>query len=243
MRDVSKELFLFLTLFQEKLEKTSNDYYKEHIYPILEEDSFSFGFKPFANVREYILKEIVILYENEEIIYEFMLNQEPMSITLNTNDNKKEITISNNENLWDFLNIGVNKTNKTEELFLVLENVVKQLGGIESDMGEKLKHLLTFSRDDTARYSFYPAFELINFILDWVDKYLIRIENEWTLLSEAEIDEICTQYGGLFYLYTREYDFNLQGKTFNKKTFDGNTEKITFHSENKHFYDLLETLG
>jgi len=256
MRDITKELFLFINLILKKLNEESENLYKNQLNPLLQEDSYSFGFKPFTNLSDYILDELSNIYNNE-IIYDYMFDS-LISINIKNNDKNYDIKLLNEEDLYNFLNYslinhlksddyqiidsnGINKLickeffNKTEELIDLLEIIMKKLTKIEYELGEKFKLMLTDLQEDTAKSSFFPAYKIKEFIYKNVDGFMLCQENNWNNFSEEKIIKFINEGYGLFYVYCEEGEFGLKDKSIYKS----NEEQLKLNSFNS-FYELIK---
>jgi len=229
MRKQSKELFLFLLLLNRKLNEVSNDIYDNLLKDLLQEQSHSFGFKPLSDISDYLEEEIYKLYKENDIFFEYIQTGEG-NIYFQENHKEINVKIMNEEQLFNILNFcyidnlskedyslrevqdyfileNIEPIDFTSELFIILENVVKKLKEIEYKLGNQFRLLLTDLKDDTALHSFNPIYNIKEFIYVYVDKFMLRIENNWLDLNEEEIQDRVDNGDGLFYLFCEVADF------------------------------------
>lgn len=256
MRNITKELFLFIYLISKKLDEESTNIYKSQLNSLLQEGSYSFGFKPFSDISDYILDKLSELYQNE-IICDYTFDC-LVSINIKKDNNDYHVKLLNEEDLYNFLNYsliknlksqdyniinsnGINKLqcnkffNKTEKLMDLLEEIMKKLTKIEYELGEKFKLMLTDLQEDTSQHSFYPAYNIKEFIYTNVDGFILRKENNWNEFSEEKIKEFMNNGNGLFYLYCEEGEFGIKDKSIYKL----NEELLKLNSFNS-FKELIK---
>jgi len=244
------------TILSKKLDEESTNIYKSQLNSLLQEGSYSFGFKPFSDISDYILDKLSELYQNE-IICDYTFDC-LVSINIKKDNNDYHVKLLNEEDLYNFLNYsliknlksqdyniinsnGINKLqcnkffNKTEKLMDLLEEIMKKLTKIEYELGEKFKLMLTDLQEDTSQHSFYPAYNIKEFIYTNVDGFILRKENNWNEFSEEKIKEFMNNGNGLFYLYCEEGEFGIKDKSIYKL----NEELLKLNSFNS-FKELIK---
>lgn len=250
-QEQQKKIFCMLLEMERTLTNKSKEIYETQLAPYLQETSHSFGFKPFTDISEYILKQISKMYElNEDIIYDYLFEGK-VKIYFNEDD-KKEFIIKNDEELYELVNIlnignqdfkSVKKDGyetlksnkyleKQKEMFTIVQNVVKKLNDVDYEIGNKYRDNLTFQHSDIADYSYKPAYEMKEIIYKKMDCEILLKENKWETLSEKEIEELFNEGSGLFYFYCEQSEFG-----DNEVSFYEQEEKIVI--KNLSFNDVI----
>lgn len=220
-----KKLFIDILYFYKLISIKSNHIYKTILEPLLEEESHSFGFKPFAKLNNYIITELESIY-HLDYISEFILDKE---LYIYINDENERTKITKPADLFTFI-VSNNNTDNTEKLFLLITNIITQLSIIEKKIGKLYKPYVT-NPESNEDIFFQPAFKLIQEICNIIDTTHFSKINGYNNLSKNEIEDIEKEYGGLFYNYSF---FSSYGKE--KCNLVINNKTITINS----FNHLLE---
>lgn len=180
----TKLLFALFEIY-EKLENESKKMYS-FLSKFLQEESHSFGFKPFSNINSYILSELNKIYETDSFEYVFY--------ELNTgkqNSKTKYYLVSKQ------IDITIDKENELLELYI---NILQKLSKDDLKIGKEFSLLITDLKDDLAFHSLLPFNDMIHYMLN-------KIEIE----IYPEINYIDTEgwknYGGWFYWFCIENEY------------------------------------
>lgn len=183
MFNKSKKLFLFILELNNKINKESENIYRTLLKKYLQETSHSFGFKPYSELSDYIVKQIEKIHNNCDYSY-----------YLYDSCKKKSV-----KQLFKKLQ---QDNDLTKEYLILILNVLKKLSILDLEMGKHYAMLLEENIDcsKTQKFNCVFTFKLIKYIIDYMEQQIYS--NLHNLNSEEY-----KNYGGLFYWFCFENDF------------------------------------